>query len=100
MSFKQDILDDLQRSVKLKEDSRAGILDQLALSDVKIDKMDALIANVDKKIPPLIDEINNVITEIKEAHDARITAGCRSDLTWEVTETSEDDDGNESTVYT
>ena len=100
MSFKQDILDDLQRSVKLKEDSRAGILDQLALSDVKIDKMDALIANIDKKIPPLIDEINNAITELKNAHDARITAGCRSDLTWEVTETSEDDDGNESTVYT
>jgi len=100
MSFKQDILDDLQRSVKLKEDSRDGILDQLALIDVKIDKMDTIITNIDKKIPPLINNIKVRIDELKAAYDARITAGCRSDITWEITETSEDEDGNESTVYT
>ncbi len=100
MSNKQDIIEDLRRSVKLKEDSREGILDQLALLDVKIDKIDDLIVSIDKKIPPLINTINTRINEVQAAYDARITAGCRSDITWEVTETSEDEDGNETTVYT
>ena len=100
MSNKQDIIDDLRGSAKLKEDSREGILQQLALLDVKIDKIDNLIVNIDKKIPPLINTINTRIDELQAAYDARINAGCRSDITWEVTETSEDEDGNESTVYT
>jgi hypothetical protein len=51
--------------------------------DVKIDRFDALIQNIDKEIIPLIDEINVAISSVKTAYDARITAGCKSDLYWE-----------------
>ena len=59
--------------------------DQLTIMDVKIDRFDILIQNIDKEIIPLVDEINVAITSVKTAYDARITAGCKSDLHWEET---------------
>ena len=61
------------------------IKDQLTLMDVKIDRYDTIIGNIDKEIIPLVDEINVAITSVKTAYDARITAGCKSDLHWEET---------------
>jgi hypothetical protein len=78
------------------------IKDQLTIMDVKIDRFDVLIQNIDKEIIPLIDEINVAITAVKTAYDARITAGCKSDLHWEVIGTNEYEFGDLSfseTIY-
>ena len=61
--------------------------DQLTLMDVIIDRYDTIIGNIDKQIIPLIDEINVAISSVKTAYDARISAGCKSDLYWELTST-------------
>ena len=61
------------------------IKDQLTLMDVKIDRYDTIIENIDKQIIPLVDEVNVAIASVKTAYDARITAGCKSDLHWEET---------------
>ena len=61
--------------------------DQLTLMDVRIDRYDTIIGNIDKQIIPLIDEINVAISSVKTAYDARIDAGCKSDLYWELTST-------------
>jgi hypothetical protein len=61
--------------------------DQLSLMDVRIDRYDTIIGNIDKQIIPLVDEINVAITSVKTAYDNRIAAGCRSDLYWEMTST-------------
>jgi hypothetical protein len=61
--------------------------DQLTLMDVRIDRYDTIIGNIDKQIIPLIDEINVAIAGVKTAYDARISAGCKSDLYWELTST-------------
>ena len=61
--------------------------DQLTLMDVRIDRYDTIIGNIDKQIIPLIDEINVAIAGVKTAYDARISAGCKSDLHWELTST-------------
>ena len=61
--------------------------DQLTLMDVRIDRYDTIIGNIDKQIIPLIDEINVAISSVKTAYDARISAGCKSDLYWELTST-------------
>ena len=61
--------------------------DQLTLMDVRIDRYDTIIGNIDKKIIPLIAEINVAISSVKTAYDARIDAGCKSDLYWELTST-------------
>lgn len=61
--------------------------DQLTLMDVRIDRYDTIIGNIDKQIIPLIAEINVAISSVKTAYDARIDAGCKSDLYWELTST-------------
>ena len=38
-------------------DARDAILDQIKLKDIQIDKIDVLISNIDKKIPPKLKEI-------------------------------------------
>jgi hypothetical protein len=63
------------------------IKDQLALMDVRIDRYDTIIENIDKQIIPLVKEINDSIDVVKIAYDNRIAAGCKSNLYWEVTST-------------
>ena len=87
MTLQQDIIEELQQKLKYAKESRTAILDQVKLKDVSIDKLDVLIGNIDKKIPPLLKNINDKIDELKSAYDARITNGCRNNLKWEVKET-------------
>ena len=48
------------------------LLEQLALMDARIDEVDEFIAKIDKKIPPLVDEINVAADAIKTAHEAKL----------------------------
>ena len=99
MSNKDDIIKGFLEQEKQSKDNREGILKMLALKDVQIDILDELIINIDKQIPPLLQNINDFVSPIKAAYDARINSGCRSDIEWQVTESEEDDDGNTSTIY-
>jgi hypothetical protein len=101
MSTKDNIIKELKQTIKYKKDSRESILGQLALKDAKIDKIDELIINIDRKIPSLIDEINTRSTEAQAAYLSRISSGCRSDLKWEITETGINQaDDSTYTIYT
>ena len=82
-SITATIIADHQKELDRKLAEVEMLKDQLTIMDVKIDRFDALIQNIDKDIIPLIDEINVAITSVKTAYDARITAGCKSDLYWE-----------------
>lgn len=75
----------LKRQVDLKVEERKIVLDQLALLDAEIDEIDEVIIKIDKKIFPIIDDLNTKIDAVKTAYDARIAAGCRSELAWETT---------------
>jgi len=97
---KADIIRDLATQLKQSEDTREGILRMLALKDAKIDEIDELIINIDRKIPDLIDNINANIIPIRTAYNSRISTGCRSDLTWEITETGTDMNDDAYTIYT
>jgi hypothetical protein len=97
---KADIIRDLASQLKQSEDTREGILRMLALKDAKIDQIDELIVNIDKKVPDLIANINANVTPIQTAYDSRISSGCKSDLTWEITESGTDFDDDDYTVYT
>jgi hypothetical protein len=83
ISITATIIADHQKEIDRKVAEVEMIKDQLTIMDVKIDRFDVLIQNIDKEIIPLIDEINVAITSVKTAYDARITAGCKSDLYWE-----------------
>ena len=84
-SITATIIADQQTELDRKLAEVEMLKDQLTIMDVKIDRFDVLIQNIDKEIIPLVDEINVAITSVKTAYDARITAGCKSDLHWEET---------------
>jgi hypothetical protein len=84
-SITATIIEDQQKELDRKLAEVEVLKDQLTIMDVKIDRIDVLIENIDKEIIPLIDEINAAITSVKNAYDARITAGCKSDLYWDET---------------
>jgi hypothetical protein len=83
-SITAKIIADHQKEIDRKLAEIEMIKDQLTIMDVKIDRFDALIQNIDREIIPLVDEINVAIGSVKTAYDARITAGCKSDLYWEL----------------
>jgi hypothetical protein len=82
-SITATIIADQQTELDRKLAEVEMLKDQLTIMDVKIDRFDALIQNIDKEIIPLVDEINGAIDLAKNAYDARIAAGCKSDLHWE-----------------
>lgn len=78
---------DQQEELNYKIAEVQMLKDQLTLMDVRIDRYDTIISNIDKQIIPLVAEINDAIAGVKSAYDARISAGCKSDLYWELTST-------------
>lgn len=71
-----------KEELAFRRKEREQLLDQLALYDVRIDRFDAIIENMDKSLLPLIDEINVAIAAVETAYQDRVTAGCKSDLVW------------------
>lgn len=71
--------------LEYKKAEKEQISDQLKLYDVRIDRYDAIIENMDKSLLPLIKEINDAIDVVKAAYEARIAADCKSDLSWQET---------------
>ena len=90
-SITAKIIADQQKEIDRKLAEVEMIKDQLTIMDVKIDRFDVLIQNIDREIIPLAEEINVAIGSVKTAYDARITAGCKSDLYWELIGTKEYD---------
>ena len=90
-SITAKIIADQQKEIDRKLAEVEMIKDQLTIMDVKIDRFDVLIQNIDREIIPLAEEINVAIGSVKTAYDARITDGCKSDLYWELIGTKEYD---------
>jgi len=82
MSESREIISELKQELELKIKQREGILDRLALVDIEIDKMDNLIIGIDRDAIGVTNTINQSVTPVKTAYDARITSGCRTDLIW------------------
>lgn len=82
MSESREIIAELKEELQLKIKQREGILDRLSLVDIEIDKMDNLIIGIDKDAIGVTNIINQSVTPVKVAYDARITSGCRTDLIW------------------
>ena len=75
----QEIIDDIVDEIQNKKTQRESLLDQLALADVALDKIDELVVAIDKDIPALLDKINVKIQAHVDAYQARVDAGCKSD---------------------
>ena len=76
------ITEDIEKRLKEQQNQREQLLDQLQLEDIKIDAYDRLIIEIDKKVQPFLDNINDQINLVKAAYDARIAANCANSLKW------------------
>ena len=76
------IAKDLRDDFDAMDNQVNQMLEQLTIVDARIDEYDKLINKVDKKIPPLINEINASLDAVADAYKARIAAGCKNDLAW------------------
>jgi hypothetical protein len=76
--FIQELKDELE----FKKKEREQLMDQLALYDVRIDRYDAIIENMDKSLFGMLSEVNTANAAVATAYESRVTAGCKSDLAW------------------
>ena len=91
----EKIAKDLRDDFDAMDNQVTQMLEQLTIVDARIDEYDKLINKVDKKMPPLINEINSSLDDVADAYKARIAAGCKSDLAWVLLETKK---GNKATA--
>jgi len=71
-----------KEELEFKKKEREQLMDQLALYDVRIDRYDAVIENMDRSLLPAISEINAGASAAAQAYESRVAAGCKSDLAW------------------
>ena len=93
------IIEDTEERLKRENNQREQLLDQLQLMDVRIDQYDTLLLEIDKKVQPFLDPINDQINVVKAAYDARVGAGCSNDLKWVPIAWGEDDEGDQLIYY-
>lgn len=84
----QEVIEELEIELDRKIKERESILDELSLLDLQIDKYDVLIKEIDKEALSAVSSLNNAISDVKSAYDARIQSGVRSNLIWELQSTS------------
>lgn len=82
MSYSRQIINDLKADIGNKKSQRRSILSQLSLIDIQIDRYDSIISKIDAEVIGLTSTLNTSITSVKSSYDARISAGCRTDLIW------------------
>ena len=91
----EKIAKDLRDDFDAMDNQVTQMLEQLTIVDARIDEYDKLINKVDKKMPPLINEINSSLDDVADAYKARVAAGCKNDLAWVLLETKK---GNKATA--
>lgn len=82
MTFSEDIISALKEELERKIKDREGILDRLSLIDIELDKYDELICGIDDDAYQYIPEINSAVKGVGSAYDARLSAGCVTNLIW------------------
>lgn len=85
MKTSQIIIEDVRQQIKSREEQKKSTLEELAVLDAQIDKIDELITSIEVTALPYVNEINAATTDLYNSYVERITSGCRNDLYWENT---------------
>jgi hypothetical protein len=83
MTFSEDIIKGLEEELERKIRDREGILDRLSLVDIELDKYDDIIKGIDADAYQYIPAINAAVNSVDSAYEARLSAGCVTNLIWE-----------------
>lgn len=83
MTFSEDIIKGLEEELGRKIRDREGILDRLSLIDIELDKYDEIIKGIDADAYQYLPAINAAVNAVDAAYEARLNAGCVTNLIWE-----------------
>ena len=72
----------LREARETTKDESTALTEQLAIIDAVIDEYDEVINKLDNKLPGYIQPLNTRVQQVSNAYHARISHGCRNDLTW------------------
>ena len=72
----------LREARETTKNESTALTEQLAIIDAVIDEYDEVINKLDNKLPGYIQPLNTRVQQVSNAYHARISHGCRNDLTW------------------
>jgi hypothetical protein len=93
MGIASDIVSDLEQKKEQAYDGIEFLQKNILVKDVYKEKYDAAIVSIDADLFAEVNNVNNKLQDVKDAYQARIDVGCRTDMFWRVLGISTTDDG-------
>ena len=93
MGIASDIISDLSEKRKEAYDGIEFLQKNILIKDVGKEKYDASIVSIDADLFVQIEDVNDKLQDVKDAYQARVNVGCRTDMFWRVLGISTTSDG-------
>ena len=84
MGIASDIVSDLSQKKQQAYDGVEFLQKNILVKDVNKEKYDAAIVSIDASLFSGTNSVNGELQNVKDAYQARLDAGCRTDLFWRV----------------
>ena len=84
MGIASDIVSDLSQKKQQAYDGVEFLQKNILVKDVNKEKYDAAIVSIDASLFSETNSVNGELQNVKDAYQARLDAGCRTDLFWRV----------------
>ena len=93
MGIASDIVSDLSQKKQQAYDGVEFLQKNILVKDVNKEKYDAAIVSIDADLFAEVNNVNDKLQDVKDAYQARVDVGCRTDMFWRVLGISTTDDG-------
>lgn len=97
MGIASDIISDLSEKKQQANEGIEFLQKNILLNDSEKEKYDAAIVSIDADLFVQVEDVNDKLQDVKDAYQARVNAGCRTDMFWRVLGISTTPDGGGGT---
>jgi hypothetical protein len=97
MGIASDIISDLSEKKQQAYEGIEFLQKNILVNDINKEKYDAAIVSIDANLFVQVEDVNNKLQDVKDAYQARVNAGCRTDMFWRVLGISTTPDGGGGT---
>ena len=84
MGIASDIISDLSKKRKESYEGIEFLQKNILLRDIDKEKYDAAIVSIDADLFVQVNDVNDKLQDTKDAYQARVNVGCRTDMFWRV----------------
>lgn len=84
MGIASDIVSDLSQKKQQAYDGVEFLQKNILVKDVNKEKYDAAIVSIDADLFAEVNNVNDKLQDVKDAYQARVDVGCRTDMFWRV----------------